>query len=673
MENNLIHETSPYLLQHAHNPVEWFPWKPMAFEKAKAENKPIIVSIGYSACHWCHVMEHESFESVEVAEVMNLYFVSIKVDREERPDVDQIYMEAIQAMGYQGGWPLNVFLTPEGHPFYGGTYFPKENWVNLLLQVHKAYAEHEDEIKEQALGLTRSINRSEMERFGISAPSSEFTIASAKAFLPSLEAKFDQTLGGLNKAPKFPMPCIYKFLLRSQWALGEKEAHRHTVFTLKKMARGGIYDQVGGGFARYSVDSKWLVPHFEKMLYDNAQLISLYAEAFSLTSDHEFAGVVTQTLSFLEEEMTSAEGGFYSALDADSEGVEGKFYVWKEEEISALLGTEDAFLCKQYYQVTKEGNWEHGLNILHRKADDNLLAAQWGISLSELQTKVANWNGLLKQERAKRVRPGLDDKIIASWNGLMLKGLADAYRYLGLEHAYHLANDLARFLRSKMMHQNCRLWHSYKNGKASHTGFLEDYAAVIQGFLGWYQASFQLEYLRLAQQMTDFVMDHFLDEAEGFFWFTDREGEQLIARKKEMFDNVISSSNSIMAENLIALYAFTGNSTYQLLAKEMVGKLVPLMEKEIHYLSNWGCSYLQLAKGSKELVAVGEQAEASLRALQQDFQPFTVFAASPTPEDYGVLKGRHKTGDKTTFFVCEEGACQLPVFTAEEARALLKS
>jgi uncharacterized protein YyaL (SSP411 family) len=662
-------------LQHAHNPVNWYPWGEEALTTAQEEQKPILVSIGYSACHWCHVMERESFENTQIAEVMNRHFVCIKIDREERPDLDQIYMEAVQVMGLPGGWPLNVFLMPDARPFYGGTYFPPQNWANLLLQIAKAFREHREQLEDSARGFTEAIGQSELGRFGL--PEVEQSVIQPEQLQPwfaHLDQKFDHTHGGMDKAPKFPMPCIYTFMLRYFRQVGEESALTHLQKTLDEMAWGGIYDQIGGGFARYSVDAQWLVPHFEKMLYDNAQLITLYAEATLLMGAEPYRQVVRDSADFLLREMTSEEGGFFSALDADSEGEEGKFYIWTYEELKDLLGDELP-LFADYFQCTEAGNWEHGNNILHRKQSDEVFTKGQGLDEATWTEKVAAWKKTLMSVRSQRVRPGLDDKILASWNGWALKAMCDAFIATGDERFREAAARNAAFLTEKMTDAEGRLWHTYKDGKASLLAYLEDYAAAIQGMLAWYQVCFEEKWLRQAERWCEYVQEHFFDESEGLFFFTDRDGETLIARKKEVFDNVIPASNSVMAHNLYHLGVLLDRPAWQESARAMLGKVLPLLDREVQYLSHWAGLAAILPEPMAEVVMVGDEAVVMAHQLQQKgFYPNKVVLAAPTDHqsDLELLQGRTARDGKTTIYVCRQKACQLPVHTVEEAWAQLQ-
>lgn len=664
--NRLIHSSSPYLLQHAYNPVDWFPWGKEALEKSQKEDKPIIVSIGYSACHWCHVMEHESFENQMVADFMNTHFVCIKVDREERPDIDAIYMDAIQAMGQRGGWPLNAFLTPDTKPFYALTYLPTQNWLELLQNVATVFKQKRQEVNDSAQNFSDSIQRSDIEKFGLTEINQNFRKADVAVMFESLAQNFDTELGGMNRAPKFPMPAIYQFLLHAYAQSQNPKALAQLNLTLDEMAKGGIYDQIGGGFARYSVDSEWLVPHFEKMLYDNAQLISLYADAYNLTKNASYQKVVYQTIEFLEREMMSEEFAFFSALDADSEGEEGKFYVWYAEEIEEVLG-EEADLCKKYYQILSGGNWEEGKNILHRKESDETFAQTHQIALEDLEIKIKSWETQLMEARSQKIRPGLDDKILCSWNGLMLKGLADAYRVFGEQKFLDLAQKNADFILSNMKNGD-KLWHTYKNGKATIEAYLEDYASVIQGLTSLYQVSFDIKYLQEAKSLADYCMENFYDTQEEMFFFTDQNAEALIARKKEIFDNVIPASNSIMAQNLFWLGILFDEKKYSELSQKMLGKMSKLLQQDIGYLANWGVLYALQANEIAEIVLVGEEFKEFSQEIYQNHMPYKVLLGSQKPShDLPLLDNRTLKNEQTTVYVCYHKTCQLPVNSVAEA------
>ena len=667
--NRLAHETSPYLLQHAYNPVDWYPWGPEALARAQAEQKPILVSIGYAACHWCHVMERESFEHEAVAAVMNTHFVCIKVDREERPDVDQVYMDALHAMGVQGGWPLNVFLTADAKPFYGGTYFPRANWTQLLANIGEAYAgEHRNELEQSAARFMIAIGTSELAKYGTTVgggvSADEF-----KLLLYNLGLKFDRERGGTNRAPKFPMPSIWQFLLRAHATTGSKEALKQTVLTLREMAWGGIYDQAHGGFARYSVDSEWLVPHFEKMLYDNGQLVSLYSEAFQLTGEPLFRNVVYDTVEFVRLELTSEDGGFFSSLDADSEGEEGKFYVFTKDELREILGPEEP-LFSDYYNCTEEGNWEHGRNILHRRESDVDFAAHHHLRPEALARAVAGWKQKIMALRSTRVRPGLDDKILTGWNTLMLQGLTDAYRAFGEPEFLAMAERNAAFIEQNLR-RGPQLWRTFKAGTAHINGFLEDYALVIQAYISLYEVTFAEQWLRTAETLMEYAVAHFFDPNETQFFYTDSSAEPLIARKKELFDNVIPASNSVMAHNLRRLGRHLDRPDYVDLAAAMLAQVRELVAKEPQHLVNWASLYAALLHPGPEIAIVGHRADAFRAELNQQFLFDTVLAGGPKMGPLPLLQHRPVRPGHTDVYVCRNYACQAPVQTVADARAAL--
>ncbi|MEK7689139.1 MAG: thioredoxin domain-containing protein, partial [Deltaproteobacteria bacterium] len=566
--NHLIQESSPYLLQHAHNPVDWYPWSNEAFEKAKKENKLVLVSIGYSSCHWCHVMEKESFEDEETAKLMNENFVCIKVDREERPNIDMTYMTAVQIMTNSGGWPLNCFTLLDGRPFYGGTYFPNAQWKQVLIKLSELYKTEPKKVEEYAAQLTQEIKKTEVIK--LNEEKISFTMEDAKSIYTQLEKSFDNEEGGPSRAPKFPMPVNYIFLLHYYHLTKNEKAIEHVKLTLSKMAFGGIYDQLGGGFARYSTDAKWKVPHFEKMLYDNVQLVSLYSEAYQLTKEPLYKQIVFETLEFISREMTSSEGGFYSALDADSEGEEGKYYVWKKPELEKILG-EKFSVFSDYYNVNNIGFWEHGNYILLRKKPDEEIAKIHNLSVDELRKKISEAKKILLEERGERVRPPkADDKQLTSWNALMLKGYADAYTVFGEEKFLNSALKNADFILTKLKNKNpittlpkregVGLYHSYKNGKAAVNGYLEDYSFTMEAFIALYQITFNEKWLNEANRLMDYTIAHFFDKESGMFFFTsDLSAEaaaqagldkELIALKMKTTDNVIPASNSSIAKDL---------------------------------------------------------------------------------------------------------------------------
>ena len=662
MANRLINSTSPYLLQHAHNPVDWFEWGNEAHNKAIAEDKPILVSIGYSSCHWCHVMEHESFENNDVAALMNEHFVCIKVDREERPDVDQVYMEAVQAMGMNGGWPLNVFLTPDQKPFYGGTYFQPRQWTSLLINLNKAWKERKPEILQSADDLKNHLNISDLQRFSGNAVSLSFKLADA--MFDVLKAKFDTVYGGLDKAPKFIMPGIWEFLLRYHYLTKKPEALHMVDHTLTMAACGGIFDQLGGGFARYSVDGQWFAPHFEKMLYDNAQLLSLYANLYAVTNKPLYRETLEATMDWLTREMKHPEGGFYSALDADTEGVEGKFYVWSFDEFMNVCG-EDAELAAAWFNVKPQGNWEHGQNILTKPDSPAEFATAYQLNEDSVEQKIKQSSRKLFEHRLTRNKPRLDDKIVLGWNAMTISGLIDAGLVLGDEKPLTMAREAMTFIEKNLISDG-KAYRSFKNKRSTTEGFLEDYAFLIQAYLKLYQATFLEPYLHKAKQWCEYVLQNFFDDADGYFHFSSNEAERLIARKKEIFDNVIPSGNSIMARNLLALSDYFDEPKWNDIANKMISSLSNLISNEPTYTSNWGIALLEAVNGFDEIVISGQNHVPFRKELGQSFLPMSILAGDDKPSSMPLLQSREPQAE-TLIYVCRNKTCKLPVKTVGEA------
>ena len=663
--NRLINATSPYLLQHAYNPVDWYEWGEEALAKAKKEDKPILVSIGYSSCHWCHVMEHESFENEDIAAIMNENFVSIKVDREERPDIDQIYMDAVQAMGINGGWPLNVFITPDQKPFYGGTYFPPANWSQLLLQISKVYKEKRVDINKSADELTRKLAASDIDRLRQPDNNPEFTHDGMQMMFQSLESNFDNTWGGVDKAPKFVMPTQWLFLLRHYTQSKNKKALDMVTLTLKKMAMGGLYDQVGGGFARYSVDGRWFAPHFEKMLYDNAQLLSLYSEAYSITQDDFYKRIVYETVDWLKREMTGSDGGFYSALDADSEGEEGKYYVWTKAELESTTKNQPKWLS-EYYSVLDSGNWEHGNNILFIDQWEDDFIKKHQITREQLHTELNIAKDKLLKERDKRIRPGLDDKILTGWNAMAIKGLLDAYAAFGDEAFLELALNNIVFLEKNLIDK--KVHRSFKGKKSPVEGFLEDYAFLIQAYLALYQSTFDEKWLTRANEWMSYTQSHFYDSEEGYFHFSGNNAEKLIARKKEIFDNVIPSSNGVMARNLFHLGILLDNSDYQSQAVKMLSSLNELVVGEPAYMSHWGMLYSELVTPMAEVVIVSPDVKSVAKDFRKNYLPFSLLMGTESQSELPLLAEKVNPESKAaTIYVCFNKTCKLPVHSVRQA------
>ncbi|MDZ7706109.1 MAG: thioredoxin domain-containing protein [Trueperaceae bacterium] len=669
--NRLADETSPYLRQHAHNPVDWYPWGEAAFEKARAEDKPILLSVGYSACHWCHVMAHESFEDAGTAELMNASFVSIKVDREERPDVDTIYMNAVQALTGSGGWPMTVVMTPAGEPFFGGTYFPPDDrygrpsFRRVLTSLANAWQQRRDEVMASAQNVTQHLGQ--LTRFrGDGGGLEPLLLARA---LDTLQQRFDTVHGGFGDAPKFPPHSALKFLLRRP----EQVAEQMATETLTKMARGGIYDHLGGGFARYSVDKVWLVPHFEKMLYDNAQLVSRYAEAFQQTANPHYREVIDETLGWVLRDMTSDEGGFYSALDADSEGEEGKFYVWDEADFDRLLG-DDAELAKTYFGVSTVGNFE-GRNVLHVPNEPAEVASEFGMSVEALAAKIDVVKQQLFEAREPRVRPGLDDKILCSWNGLMLAAFADAGRVLERDDYLDVARRNARFLRAAF-YKDGRLEHSYKDGQAKIGGLLEDYAYFGLGLVALYRATLEPEWLLLAFDLADVIVEHFRDEQGGFYGTPD-DGEALIVRPKNIFDAAVPADSAAAAELLLVLARYSDNRAWEDLVADTVRPLGDALEQQPSGFATFLHVLDHLLRPPQEVAIVGDPAAedtaALVRAVQERALPYTAVALSTGPDDelaerLPFLQQRGRVDGKATAYVCEAGACRQPVTEPQALR-----
>ena len=666
--NKLIHETSPYLLQHAHNPVNWQPWGEKALNQAKTENKLLLISIGYSACHWCHVMEHESFENEAVAQIMNDRFVCIKIDREERPDIDHIYMSAVQLLTGRGGWPLNCIALPNGRPIWGGTYFQKENWIQALEAVSKFYTENPDKTEEYAAKLREGIEQNTL--FPISQESSSVDPLLLPIILKKWQSFFDTKNGGTKGAPKFMIPNNWQFLLRAGVQFQDQSILKQVTLTLQKMAFGGLYDQVGGGFARYSTDEIWKIPHFEKMLYDNAQLLRLYAEAGQVDPNPLYRHVVSETIEFLKRELLSPENGFYSALDADSEGEEGKFYIWTKAELKTIIGN-DFELFSEYYNVNSIGFWEHNQYILMRTESDDSFAENHRLSLDKLQSKVRVWKQEMLATREKRVRPGLDDKILASWNAMTISGLVSSYKAFGELEYLELALLNAYFLKQKMISKSGEIFHSYKNNQAKISGFLEDYAFAIEAFSTLFEVTGEESWLDLTQKLTERTIEQFYDPQKMFFYFTAKNQSNLITRTVEVYDNVIPSSNSVMARNLVRLSYLLGRSDYKIIAENMLERMTGNMTEYPSGYSNWSQLLLDLTGVHMEVVILGEKAIELTRELQKYYLPHVIFCAGTIENNLPLLKNRHVPG-KTLIYICQNNSCQLPVETVAEALKLIR-
>jgi uncharacterized protein YyaL (SSP411 family) len=679
--NRLIHETSPYLLQHAHNPVDWYPWGNEAFNRAKNENKPILLSIGYSACHWCHVMERESFENEEIATLMNNLFVNIKVDREERPDLDEIYMSAVQMLTGRGGWPMTMFLTPEGKPFYGGTYFPPEDrhgmpgFPKILVGVANAYRERPQDVEKSVAQILAALKRM--------SQSSD----SARSFSPDVIAQsadqiaqaYDSEHGGLGKAPKFPNAGVYELFLRQYYYSKDARYGEMVTHTLRKMANGGIHDHLGGGFHRYSVDEKWLVPHFEKMLYDNALLVRIYCQAYCATGDLFFRQVVEETVDYLLREMLHGEGGFYSTQDADSEGEEGKYFVWTQDEINRILGEETGEIFGRIYDVTDFGNFE-GKNILHPVLTVEQAAKLFRKEADEIAALVRDAKIRLFGEREKRPKPLRDDKILTSWNGLALSGLAEAIKILPRSDYIEAAQRTVAFFYEKMFRDNLLL-HTYRRGEGKIFAYLDDYALLGLGLLDLYEAVFNRSHLQRAEGLASILLREFWDDADGAFFFTGESHEQLISRAKPVYDGSVPSGNAAAAQFLLRLYYFTGSDDYLVRAEKVLRSYYGAMQNQPFGFAHMLCALDLFLNKPKEIVVVGRQSDPKtvelIRGIDHLYLPNKILQLAspdePVEKISPLLAGKRQINDKPTAYVCHNSTCSAPVADWESLKVLLEA
>jgi uncharacterized protein YyaL (SSP411 family) len=680
--NRLIHETSPYLLQHAHNPVDWYAWGEEALERARAEDKAILLSIGYSACHWCHVMEHESFENEAIAKLMNDNFVNIKVDREERPDLDAIYMSAVQMMTGHGGWPMTVFLTPDQVPFYGGTYFPPEDrygipgFPRILISIAEAYRVRRDEIASNAQAVITELRRMN----SVSASSEELSPDALDACVRQLMRSFDPVNGGFGSKPKFPPSMTLSFLLRHYHRTGDRAALAAVELTLGKMAHGGIYDQLGGGFHRYSVDEKWLVPHFEKMLYDNAQLARLYTDAWLATGRPLYRRIAEETLDYVLREMTDARGGFYSTQDADSEGEEGKFFVWTPAEIRQLLGAEDAALFCRYYDVTEEGNFEEK-NILHVDVEMESVARLLGVDIERMRAATERGRRVLFEAREGRIKPGRDEKMLTAWNGLMLRAFAEAANAFGRSDYRDAAVRNAEFVLANLKRGD-RLLRTHRDGESKLNAYLEDYAYFADGLLALYEATFDARWFTEARALAETMIELFQDETDGGFFFTSSDHEDLIARTREIYDNATPAGNSVAADVLLRLSLFTGEARYRDLAERTIRLAREVMMRAPSAFGRLLCALDLYLSSPLEIAVVGDGEDAARAEMLSEvygrYMPNRVVAAS-APGDQGavaaipLLAGRKALGGRATAYVCRNFHCEAPITEAAELAAKIDS
>jgi uncharacterized protein len=677
--NRLIHETSPYLLQHAHNPVDWYPWGDEAFAKAKQENKPVLLSIGYSACHWCHVMEHESFENERIAQLMNDLFVNIKVDREERPDLDEVYMNAVQMLTGRGGWPMTMFLTPERQPFYGGTYFPPEDrhgmpgFPRVLQGVAQAYRDKPEDVQKSINQIITALTKMSHTEDHEHAFAPEFFSRAAD----QIASAYDSENGGLGRAPKFPNPGAYELFLRNYHHSKSQRFLDMVTHTLTKMGRGGIYDHLGGGFHRYSVDEKWLVPHFEKMLYDNAQLVRVLAQLYRATGDQSFKQVMEETLDYLLREMLHSEGGFYSTQDADSEGEEGNFFVWNPKEINQILGEEAGEIFSRVYDVTDVGNFE-GQNILHPVLTVEQAARLFKRSLDQIVTLLTSAKQKLFQTREKREKPFRDEKIITSWNGLMLSGLAEALKISPKPSFLAAANATIDLVFTKLFRDGWLL-HTYKDGKAKQLGFLDDYAFLAIGLLDFYEAAFDRSALQRAVDLTEIMIREFWDVSEGGFFYTGNSHEQLISRAKPAFDSSVPSGNAKATELLLRMYYFTGRDDFLIKAEKVLRSYSHAMESQpfgfAHMLSALDFYLFK----PKEVVLIGTPEDpktaelcAAIHSIYTPNLTLQLFAADEPLEKLSpLLAGKTQIDGNATAYVCHNYTCSAPVTNPAELKSLL--
>ncbi len=684
MPNRLAHETSPYLLQHKDNPVDWYPWGEEAFARARAEDKPILLSVGYSACHWCHVMAHESFEDEAIAGLMNDWFVNIKVDREERPDVDGVYMTAVQAMTGSGGWPMTVFMTPDGRPFYTGTYFPPEDghgrpgFPRVLEALHTSWVDERPKLLASAEGITDHLRAAaQRTSSGPGDVGADVTFRAVASFAES----FDETWGGFGQAPKFPSPGNIEFLLAYHARTGGAgtTAVDMALLTLSRMATGGMHDHLGGGFARYSVDKYWLVPHFEKMLYDNAQLVRTYLHAYQVTGEAQFERVVRETLTYLEREMLDPEGGFYAAQDADSEGIEGKFFVWTPAEVRALVGGPDAALACDWFGITEQGNFRDphhpgfgSRTVLATWRDEAEVAAAHGLTVDQLTARIDHIRVQMLAERSQRIPPGLDDKLLASWNGLALAAFAEAARVLGDPQYRDIAERNAAFLRHRFW-QDGRLLHTYKDGIAKVDGMLEDYAYIGLGLIELFKLNGDPAALEWARHLFEVILSEFHDPDGGAFFETPAGGEQLLLRQKSFFDGATPSGNGATAQLAFWLSRYYARPAWEEVAREVLGHVAPMLpQAPTGFGASWQTVELLLAP-RQELVIVGEPADRAPleRVAAERFQPWLAIAPSTTGTGLPLFEGRKATGQALAYF-CEDMVCQLPTTTADELQATIR-
>ena len=672
--NALIHETSPYLLQHAYNPVNWKAWNSETLALAKKENKLIIISVGYSACHWCHVMEEESFENDSIAKIMNANFISIKVDREERPDVDKVYMNAVQLMTGSGGWPLNCIALPDGRPIFGGTYFTKEQWSKVLISISKLYKDSPEKAIAFAENLTKGIQESQLITLNKKTPNfEEKDIVEA---VDLWETQIDTIYGGFKGAPKFPMPNSLDFLLRYGYQFKDTKVAAYLNNTLTKIAFGGIYDQIGGGFSRYAVDEKWHIPHFEKMLYDNAQLVSIYSKAYITNKNDLFKEVVTESLNFIKEELTAENGAFYSSLDADSknklgEKEEGAFYEWTEAALQLILGN-DFELFKDFYNINSYGFWEKDKYVLIRNSSKVAFAAKHKLSLLALNNKINTWKNTLKVERNKRSSPNLDDKVLTSWNALMIQGYVDAYRAFGNLEYLEIAIKNAHFIIEKQLRKDGGLNRNFKNGFSTINAYSEDYATIIQAYISLYEVTLDEEWLTTSKELMEYLFVNFFNEKNGMFHFTSKEDENLIARKYEVIDGVMPASNSLIANSLFKLGHYYSDNKYLKTSEQMLNNIKQDVKISPGNYSNWLHLMTNFTKPFYEVVVAGNEALKVNKSLIKNYTPNILIAGTSEENKTLPLLSYKFNEDDTFIYVCVNGTCKKPEVNLKTALLNIK-
>lgn len=669
-ESRLAGASSPYLRGHADNPVDWYEWGSEAIEKAKAEDKPIIISVGYASCHWCHVMERESFMDSSVAAIMNRDFISIKIDREERPDIDKIYMNAAQLLNGTGGWPLNAVALPNGKPFFAGTYFPPEDWKDILTRITKAYKEDKQSLVKTANALTEGI-KSTNSLTDLGTKKNEISTTGYLSVLENWKPRFDAEEGGYLGEQKFPLPVNWDALLQHYYLTEDEEVLQMVKTTLNKMARGGIYDQLGGGFSRYTVDPQWLIPHFEKMLYDNAQLISVFSKAYKVAPSNEYKAVIEESIGFVERELSNNEGGFYSSLNADTDGEEGKYYIWTIDELRNSLNPTELELVNEYYNIEPYGNWEKGNNILFRRYAPEEFVRKKGISNSEFMSTLASAKEKLLKARQGRNKPTVDDKSLTSWNALMVDAYLDAYLALGNPAYLENAIKCAKFLDEKMLKPDSGLYRSYIDGESGINAFLDDYAFLSRAYINLYQVTFDIQWLEKAEKLVHYAITHFKDEESSMFYYTSNDDTNLVARKMELDDNVIPSSNSVMAHNLFALGTLLENREYLTMSDEMVGQMYDLVMEDPSFYANWTKLIGTKAFGAYEIAIVGHDARQKNINMQREYLPTSIFMGGQK-ENLPLLEKKLVEG-KTLIYVCQNKTCKYPVSLAKEAINIIEN